>query len=146
MFALRHMRSCVLNGKRYYSGQGLGRLDGCNLHWCEGGQIMSTLMACRPWGESCHDRETATRKALAWASGEGSQDSVVTQAALGVEEAQLSWDVRVKITAPQIGDQERRIRVSKPDCWAEMVPPSAPAITDDGVNTKTVRPRRHKPK
>jgi hypothetical protein len=57
---LRFKRSCVFKGKRYYSGQAVPS-DDCNASYCIDGEVMSTLLACRPYepGRDCHRRDDA---------------------------------------------------------------------------------------
>jgi len=46
VMAVRFKQSCVVDGKRYYPGEGMPSLDGCNSYWCQDGKVMSTLKFC----------------------------------------------------------------------------------------------------
>jgi steroid 5-alpha reductase family enzyme len=46
MLALRYKHSCVVNGKRYYSGQAVPIWNGHNHFWCNNGEVEAASLFC----------------------------------------------------------------------------------------------------
>jgi steroid 5-alpha reductase family enzyme len=142
LFALRYRHSCVANGKRYYSGQGMGSLDGCNMYGCYEGHILGTQMMCLSLNKACKDDKTTAKKAIAWVFKTW-HHVVHPKTVTATIEDQLDWEVRMMVwIGDSKDDEEWHLRVRKADCETERILPKYDAGTPGGPNDMVEPSRR----
>lgn len=122
LLVLRFKRSCVFNGKRYYSGETVPSPSPCNTWWCEDGVISGSLIRCEVFGprSECYERSDALHTAdwRAWADfrelfpGQAIQGSEI----LHMEESPLYWLFQMRTHSADLPPKVGSIWVLKDHC------------------------------
>jgi hypothetical protein len=128
-FAELYKRGCVFKGKRYFSGESLGLLDGCNGHWCDDGHILSTLKGClklHPERE-CSQMTDGIHTADWRSVEEFHQQYPGVQGPSAVEflrmaDAGLHWDFHIRASAFKATPMFGLVWVLKDDCQSGWAP------------------------
>jgi hypothetical protein len=123
LLVLRYERSCVFDGKRYYSGEGIPGLA-CNARHCENGELLYTWNDKRgcedPYPRrECYRMEDARRTAhwRAWHDfREEFPGRVVTSSFLGTYQTPFYRLFQMRVSSPKLPPKRWLVWVLKDHC------------------------------